>query len=668
MNLEPKTCDDFLYILEELLERYVYLDILKNPPEGESYYHTKVNFFANKPECTDFYNYYGRIKKWLSQAEDGHLQLYLNDYDNFYPEKKYLRESFAISPIQIHISKNGKVYAVPSKFITYFDEKIQAIIQDNKNKPIDFIDNKDPISYIINFNDNFFNLRSKQAQFVNNQYLIELFDFCSYPFQKEHLKDIKIIYSGSEINLIYDYLVLKPKLKEKISVKEFKRHVYNNTGSVNKVKWDEGTNSGELKCKIDEDNQVNVIYQNNFRFAGLSHAENVEIGLNILDTCFKKFDNNNYPIIVIEDFNGGGLKLIADHFTEYLNIRNPNYIYSTMRNNIEVENFVGPYVNYYIKNRTCKFEKYKTVFNKPQTIDYGKGLEGEKIIHPITDIYDNSVINNNKFYKFRKIAKNIRKQNEIIIFTDGFSLSAPSYVIKQTQLRHGAIIVGYGGNPNLKKFDASQSPSSVKQTDNENVDFHENYIENCGFTFSYTIEENFKYYKDIKYPMEFEITNIDERVELYNKYDDSRYQEFIDEAKKIFQKYNEINCNPDNKNIILLSDKCKFSDNITHGGFECGEDGKWSDKCIPSYCDMGYYYDIVQKKCIVDPCYSIYEEEIKIENTKKWRKLRNLFIWIILAIVVIIIIIILFRYYWKKIKSKRNNYSKLDKGWELDDF
>ena len=168
--------------------------------------------------------------------------------------------------------------------------------------------------------------------------------------------------------------------------------------------------------------------------------------------------------------------------------------------------------------------------------------------------------------------------------------------------------------------------------------------------------------------MEFEITNIDERVELYNKYDDSRYQEFVDEAKKIFQKYNEINCNPDNKNIILLSDKCKFSDNITHGGFECGEDGKWSDKCIPSYCDMGYYYDIVQKKCIVDPCYSIYEEVIKIENTKKWRKLRNLFIWIILAIVVIIIIIILFRYYWKKIKSKRNNYSKLDKGWELDDF
>ena len=63
--------------------------------------------------------------------------------------------------------------------------------------------------------------------------------------------------------------------------------------------------------------------------------------------------------------------------------------------------------------------------------------------------------------------------------------------------------------------------------------------------------------------MEFEITNIDERVELYNKYDDSRYQKFIDEAKKIFQKYNNINCNPRNKNIILLSDKCKFSDNIT---------------------------------------------------------------------------------------------------------
>ena len=54
------------------------------------------------------------------------------------------------------------------------------------------------------------------------------------------------------------------------------------------------------------------------------------------------------------------------------------------------------------------------------------------------------------FYEFREKAKNIRKPHEIIIFTDGFSYSATSIFIKETQLRGGAIIVGFGGNPENK--------------------------------------------------------------------------------------------------------------------------------------------------------------------------------------------------------------------------
>ena len=146
--------------------------------------------------------------------------------------------------------------------------------------------------------------------------------------------------------------------------------------------------------------------------------------------------------------------------------------------------------------------------------------------------------------------------------------------------------------------------------------------------------------------------NIDERVELYNKYDDSRYQEFIDEAKKIFEKYNNVNCNPNNKNIILLSEKCKFSDNFTHGGFECGADGKWSDKCVPSFCDMGYYFDIIQKKCIVDPCYSVYEEEIKRENLESYK---NIAIIVCIVLTVIIFLIVIFFC----IKKKSNSFNKI---------
>ena len=27
-----------------------------------------------------------------------------------------------------------------------------------------------------------------------------------------------------------------------------------------------------------------------------------------------------------------------------------------------------------------------------------------------------------------------------------------------------------------------------------------------------------------------------------------------------------------------------------HGGYECGDDGLWTEKCIGSYCDYGYEY------------------------------------------------------------------------------
>ena len=335
-----------------------------------------------------------------------------------------------------------------------------------------------------------------------------------------------------------------------------------------------------------------------------------------MDKCFEKFYKNNFPIIVIEDFNNGGLSSIANYITEYLNLNKPNYLYSAVKFSYytedSIKHFIGDLKNY----NTCKFENYKKIYYNPQIVNYGDDSNGNKIFHKISGLFDNSIINNTNIMKFRKKAKNIRKPNEIIIFTDGYSFSAASYLIKETQLRQGAIIVGYGGNPNLKKFDASQSPSSVKFSGQIIWDYYEKTLEEFGFTLSYTYKGSFKYYKNIKYPLEFEIMNIDERVELYNKYEDSRYQEFIDEAKKIFQKYNESNCNPKNKNIILLSEKCKFSDNFTHGGFECGTDGKWSDKCVPSYCDMGYFFDIIQKKCIVDPCFVVYEEEIKKEGKK----------------------------------------------------
>ena len=72
------------------------------------------------------------------------------------------------------------------------------------------------------------------------------------------------------------------------------------------------------------------------------------------------------------------------------------------------------------------------------------------------------LLRDNVFIKLLYVA--IRKPNEIIVFTDGFSYSATSVLIKNLQESGNAIIVGYNGNPSEKKkndkFDASQSPSA----------------------------------------------------------------------------------------------------------------------------------------------------------------------------------------------------------------
>ena len=111
-------------------------------------------------------------------------------------------------------------------------------------------------------------------------------------------------------------------------------------------------------------------------------------------------------------------------------------------------------------------ENLEDIFDSNNEIDYEVDSSGNKIKHKITKLFDGSICNRNEIYNFRKKAKNIRKPTEIIIFTDGFAYSATSNFIKETQLRGGAIIVGFDGNPNLKKFDASQSPSTVVNTIN----------------------------------------------------------------------------------------------------------------------------------------------------------------------------------------------------------
>jgi len=245
--------------------------------------------------------------------------------------------------------------------------------------------------------------------------------------------------------------------------------------------------------------------------------------------------------------------------------------------------------------------------------DYDLDKNNNKIIHKRTKIVDCNLSSRTHFYNFRKNTKNMRKPTDILIFTDGYSYSATSSFIKNVQLKGGAIIVGYSESLNLNKFDSSLSPSSVISTEDTKDDFSKQ-ITNLGFSLRYTIKEYFDkndIENELNIPLEYKIHEIDERFEYY-PYNYFSLSEFILKTKSIFKNY-QTNCNPKNKKLVLISEKFIFSSKEMHGGYECGDDGKWSDKCVPTYCDNGFYFDETKNECIKDLCL---EYEKKVENKK----------------------------------------------------
>ena len=668
--------------LTKILERYVFLDIIKNPPQppNKENYYNQVNLIEEiklvKTGKRSFYEFYRDIRIIIDKCQDGHLRFYINEnFEDF----SFLRNSLLISPVFLYI-EDKNVYSLANN---NYPLDI-SIIED---KPIKSINGLSPFEYIQKFNDKFLQYKSPQAQFVVNlKEINNPISLIHLPLDYSNLSNITIIYdNNSKIN--YDYRVeYKSNLALKLIYISYKiEQFFYDILDIYDFDWDITLDDGKLKCYVDDENKVNVIYQETF------HVSDLEEGLNFFDECFSNFDNNIYPIIIIESFNGGGYGDLADYFISYINLNKSSTIYSSYRYNEQTEKYIAPL--YYHKSiDTCQYKNYTYLFNSSYNEDnYGFNSKGEEIKHKRTKLFDFSSVNENYFYSIRKKAKHIRKPNEIIIYTDGYSYSATCSFIRHTQLKGGAIIVGYDGNPFLDTFDASQSPSSVQSTNFENTkeisDKLSSEIESLGFTLSYTIGESFSepdYENKSNIPLEYQIYEIDERVKIFNGYYGSKYQSFIDEAKKIFKKY-EIQCNPKNKNLLLINEKCYLLGPHLHGGFPCGENGFWNkNECVPSYCDIGYVYDKRQNRCIKDVCfkkkefnyyyYNHDDDRIEISNistetitliglfsifqvifililfTKKFRKNKKKYI-IIIVVSEILLIIISYIFYNLEIKE-----------------
>ena len=236
----------------------------------------------------------------------------------------------------------------------------------------------------------------------------------------------------------------------------------------------------------------------------------------------------------------------------------------------------------------------------------------EKLSREKVDDYGNGVIHNSSLFSKKDMEKNRRKYlstkhtkkpTEIIVYTDGFSFSCGSFLIKGLQVYGSAIIVGYNAKPDITSevdFDASLSNSAVEEYNN--VQYTKN-LNELSFIVKVTAAEQFdpNDIEDPKVPMEFKRYPVNELSDIHEEYKDDYYNRFITEAKEIFKKYNkDMECNPNNTLLFYETAECDSKlEEHGHGGYICNEDGEWDkNKCVLKYCDVGYVLDVINKNVL----------------------------------------------------------------------
>ena len=337
----------------------------------------------------------------------------------------------------------------------------------------------------------------------------------------------------------------------------------------------------------------------------------------------QEFYSNEYNIIIIENRNGGGYSELCIPFTQYIRPKVLNTLLSSHKaTELNYEYFIKGDEN--LNYDTCIPYSNKNELYRNKLDIYKEG--DKEITHNRTKEYELYSIYSKKLMEEKRreyLATNkTKKRTEIIVFTDGYSFSCTSVFIKGLQVYGSAIIVGYNSKPNISKidFDASQSNSAIETFDDS--EYIKN-LKNLGFDVQITYTEQFdpNDKSETKIPMEFRIYPVDIISNISTKYDDDYLERFINEAKFIFERYNEENkCNSDNALLYYETSECDSKINIEHGhgGYLCGSDGYWNkSNCIVAYCDVGYILNNEKTKCIEDPCEKIILNNIILNCEKE---------------------------------------------------
>ena len=558
--------------LQNLVEGYVFSDIAQNPPEikgHKNYHHRKINLAEELGNIEiynrKFYEFYQDILKVLTTVKDNHFSIFTRDYLEGDSSTKFLighklSNYRAILPFKFIIRLyDGKyrLFIEKNDFTNrkLFTDETGKFINSHLNIPLKTINDVDPFDYIQNWS-KFRKPKNKHAEFT---YIIEkISDF--------NIKYFPLNFSDLTLN---DYEFEDNKLLRVgyQFINEYKED------SINyKVRWNNGKNfqhlQNKIKYRVDDINRVNVIIQHSFKIDNKAEI------ISFLASCMSAFNKNKYPIIIIESRNRGGSAVFANLMSQYLQPNLTSIDYISYKCSNLMKELHGSFCNN-LKEFDDKYDNIQHI--RTEAIPNLKKEDIEALL--------NYRENHRRF---------TRKPTDIIIFTDSYSFSATSVLIKNFQRNGGAIVAGFYGNPKIEgtyEFDGSQSPSGCESMKNTKI-YHN--LDELGFILNgVTLMESYEFYpEDIgQIPQEYTFNEVDYRSDIYEDYTDDNYDLFIQEAKKIFKKFNEENyCNSHNKRLLLQNKNCK------NGGYICGDNNEWTKTCDQNQCSQSNeYYDNSKK-------------------------------------------------------------------------
>ena len=639
--IKEENCKIAIENLKILFQQgYIYTDIKKNPP-NKDYFETVdiIKELDNIPtKERKYYDFFRDIKRILGKIKDGHLNIAAYKSPNDFE----LQKMTMCLPFEFYIKgdnrTDAKLYIKKyDECFDYFDENVKEFVNKSEGKFLKNINNTEPFTFIQNINIEFEAFYNEHSTFTKNMKSAHKISIYRNPLSKEQLSNIDFIFEDdTKITLDYYLYYNKTEFEDKefldfynkemqksiktmdesildikSKFKKMKNNLYEKT--TNEIKWDYATSDNNIRCRKDIDNGMNVFVQNSFHFVGEDYFK----GKKVVEDCTEMFYSNDYPIVGIESYNGGGTCKLSYYFQELLQVKIlPSPHYSTKKSELMreyVEANISDITNdpdmyQRIDLKTCEpFQKFDDMEEIED--DYGNGVKHKRTqyfrVFNSSDLKEHKKVRE-KYFNLNKL----KRPTDIIIFTDSYSFSATSFFIKGLQETGAVIVVGYYGNPKSNKImDASQSPSFVGYFPNTDVYAK---LKEVGFEVKgVTIYEsyNYNYHQNNPTPREYLIHPVDEKFDLFEPYSDELYDKFMRKAKEVFKKYNEDKrCNPYNLDLVYdpnNKNECYVfeNDEHAHGGYKCDViTGSWSKICKPYYCDIGYYYDKFKMECVKDIC------------------------------------------------------------------